>query len=59
MTILDERSEIIFFCDVFRDDPIRDPNISIVAFVVEGGDEIKVRKSNANSQISVFGNYDV
>ena len=42
MTILDEILEIIFLHDVFGDDPLRYPNISIVTFVVEGSDEIKV-----------------
>ena len=43
--ILDERFEIIFFHDVFRDDPLRDPNIPVVIFAVEGSDEIKCDKS--------------
>ena len=42
MTILDERFEIIFLHDVLRDDPHRDPNIFIVTFDFEGGDDIKV-----------------
>ena len=37
-----ERFEIIFFHDVFRDDPFRDPKIFIFNFVVEGSDEINV-----------------
>ena len=40
--ILDEMFDIIFFRDVFRDEPLRDPNIFIVTFDFEGGDEIKV-----------------
>ena len=40
--MLNERFENIFFYNVFRDFPFRDPNIFIVAFVVEGSDEIKV-----------------
>ena len=45
MTILDERFKIILFHDLFWDDPLRDPNIFIVPFSVEGGDEIKFDKS--------------
>ena len=37
-----ERFDIIFFRDVFRDDPFRDPDIFIFTIVVEGSDDIKV-----------------
>ena len=42
---MDERFEIIFLHDVFRDDPLRDPNIFVVNVVVEGDDKIKFDKS--------------
>ena len=37
---MDETFDIIFLHDVFRYDPLRDPNIFIATSVVEGGDEI-------------------
>ena len=45
MNILVERLEIIFLHYVFRYYPLRDPNISVVTFFVEGVDEIKFEKS--------------
>ena len=39
--ILDERFDIIFLHDIFGGDQLRDPNIFIVTFFVEWGDDIK------------------
>ena len=56
---MDDRFEIIFFHDVLSYDPLRDTNISVVTFVVEGGGEIKVLQINVNEMSAICGNIAV